>query len=285
MNYYKGGIMQKRLIVGLSILVFAVLVVGCVEKNEVKIVKFEDLGLERVKIASGDPGHVPAGKYAAEILYNLEQTDPDLAEKIRDNIVTRDIHVRAVLDKVVLKEVDAGFVYRTDAYTEKEKVRIIEIPEEINVVPEHPVAVLKGSDDREAAAEFIRFVLSREGQNILVKHGFAGAVTNTEPFTPKEIKDTIAVYAAASLTSVFEAITAEFEKMTGGEIKLLFASSGSLRQRIQGGAIGGEAGADVFASASLKHMKILTEEGMVTDYSVFARNEMVVVVPRLAVER
>jgi molybdate transport system substrate-binding protein len=274
----RGTKMKKVFIVGLAVLVFAVLTVGCVDKNEVKIAKFEDLGLEGVKIASGDPGHVPAGKYAVDILCNLEQTDPDLAGKITNNIVTREAHVRAVLDKVVLKEVDAGFVYRTDAYTEREKVEIIEIPEEINVVPEYPVAVLKGSDNREAAAEFAGFVLSREGQEILVDYGFTGVVSDPEPYTPKEIKDTIVVYAAGSLTDVFEEMATEFEKMTGGEVKLLFASSGALRQKIQAGAVGGEAGADVFASASMKQMRILEKEGFVADYGVFAKNEMVVVV-------
>ncbi|MBW2662434.1 MAG: molybdate ABC transporter substrate-binding protein [Deltaproteobacteria bacterium] len=272
--------MRKVFIVGLFVIVFAVLTVGCVEKNEVKIDKFEDLGLEGVKISIGNPGHVPAGRYAVDVLSNLEKTNPDLAGKITNNIVSKDIHVRAVLDKVVLREVDAGFVYRTDAYTERERVRIIAIPEGINVVPEYPITVLKDSDDKEAASEFIKFVLFKEGQDILADYGFIGGVSNPEPFTPKEIKDTIVVYAAASLTGVFEAIAAEFEKMTGGEIKLLFASSGSLRQRIQGGAVSGEAGADVFASASPKHMKILTEKGFVIDYSVFASNEMVVVVPK-----
>jgi molybdate transport system substrate-binding protein len=272
-----GGMAQK-LTIGLLILV--VLMVGCAEKNEVEIDQLEDLGQDGIRVAIGDPGHVPAGRYAVDVLANLKTTNPDLASKITANIVSKDIHVRAVLDKVVLKEVDAGFVYRTDAYAEKEKVSIIAIPGEINVVPEYPLAVLKDSDDQETASEFMEFVLSQEGQDIFANYGFAGAVSHPESYTPKNINATLVVYAAGSLTNVFAKIAAEFEQITGCEVKLLFASSGSLRQKIQGGAVGGSAGADIFASASMRHMGILKEENFVIDYGVFAKNEMVVVIPK-----
>gem|GEM_PF-1321196 len=271
---------RKALIVGVLLALFSTLIAGCAERNTVKIDEFEDLGMDGVKISIGNPEHVPAGRYAVEILSNLNKINPELANKVKENIVSKDINVRAVLDKVVSKEVDAGFVYRTDAYTEKDKVRIIEIPEEINVIPEYPIAVLKNSDDSDAASEFVKFVLSREGQEILASYGFVSPIENPEPYTPNEIDDTIVVYAAASLTDAFEEIANEFESITGCKVKTLFASSGSLRQKIEGGAVGGESGADVYASASLKHMKILKKEGFVTDYSIFAKNKMVVITPK-----
>jgi len=86
------------------------------------------------------------------------------------------------------------------------------------------------------------------------------------------------IYAAGSLTDAFNEIILEFKKATGCDVRVLFASSGSLRQKIQAGAVGGEAGADVFASASLKHMQILQEEQFVQGYEVFCKNEIVVVV-------
>jgi len=272
--------MRKMFTVGMLLVLFSTLITGCAERNTVKINEFEDLGEEGVKISIGNPEHVPAGKYAMKVLSNLNITNPELASKIVKNIVSKDVNVRAVLDKVVSKEVDAGFVYRTDAYTEIDKVRIIEIPEEINVVPEYPIAVLKDSDGREAASEFVRFVLSREGQEILTSYGFVSPIENPEPYTPKRIDGVVVVYAAASLTDAFEEMAREFENVTGCKVKTLFASSGSLRQKIEGGAVGGESGADVFASASLKHMEILEREGFVTDYSIFAKNKLVVVTPK-----
>ena len=263
-----------------GLLILVVLMAGCTGGNEIKINQLEDVGQDGVRVAIGDPGHVPAGRYAVDVLANLEKTNPDLASKITANIVSKDVHVRAVLDKVVLKEVDAGFVYRTDAYAEKEKVSIIDIPAEINVVPEYPVAVLKDSDDQEMASEFVEFVLSQEGQAILNNYEFTGAVSHLKPYTPQNVDSMLVVYAAGSLKDVFAKVATEFEQITGCEVKLHFASSGSLRQKIQGGAVGGPAGADIFASASMKHMKILKEEAFVTDYHVFAKNEMVVVIPK-----
>jgi len=260
----------------LAIVVFS----GCTINQPTTIEKFEDLGNDGVTISIGNPEHVPAGKYAMEVLDNLKKSNPELADKIIKNIVSKEANVRAVLDKVVSKEVDAGFVYRTDAYMEKDKVKIIKIPEEINVVPEYPIGILKDSDDKEAGEEFVKFVLSKEGQGILAKYGFISPIENPQPYEPKKIDGEIVVYAAASLTDAFKEIAEEFEKKTGCKVKLLFASSGSLRQRIEGGAIGGESGADVFASASLKHMDILKKEGFVENYSIFAKNELVVITPK-----
>ncbi|AEF95881.1 molybdate ABC transporter substrate-binding protein [Methanotorris igneus] len=262
-------------------LIFAIVVLsGCTSNQPTtKIEKFEDLGNDGVTISIGNPEHVPAGRYAMEVLDNLRKSNPKLTDKIIKNIVSKESNVRAVLDKVVSKEVDAGFVYRTDAYMEKDKVKIIKIPKEINVVPEYPIAVLKDSDDKERAEEFVKFVLSKEGQEILEKYGFI-PIKNPQSYEPKKIGGEIIVYAAASLTDAFKEISNEFEKKTGCKVKLLFASSGSLRQRIEGGAVGGESGADVFASASLKHMNILKKEGFVDNYSIFAKNELVVITPK-----
>jgi len=254
---------------------------GCVDNQpDVKITNFEDLGNDGVTISIGNPDHVPAGKYVVKVIDNLKRSNPELADKILKNVVSKDANVRAVLDKVVSKEVDAGFVYRTDAFMEKDKVEIITIPKEINVVPEYPIAVLKDSDNKKESNEFVKFVLSKEGQEILTKYGFVSPIDNPKPYSPEKIEGTIVVYAAASLTDAFKDIGNEFEKETGCKVKLLFASSGSLRQKIEGGAVGGESGADVFASASLKHMNLLENEGSVEDHTIFAKNELVVITPK-----
>jgi len=156
-----GDIVKKALLLILGVIVaFS----GCVDNQpDVKITNFEDLGNDGVTISIGNPDHVPAGKYAVKVIDNLKRSNPELADKILKNVVSKDANVRAVLDKVVSKEVDAGFVYRTDAFMEKDKVEIITIPKEINVVPEYPIAVLKDSDNKKESNEFVKFVLSKEG--------------------------------------------------------------------------------------------------------------------------
>jgi molybdate transport system substrate-binding protein len=49
----------------------------------------------------------------------------------------------------------------------------VDIPEESNVVAEYPIAVLAGAPKPDAAAAFVEFVLSEEGQAILTAYGFA----------------------------------------------------------------------------------------------------------------
>ena len=271
----------------LSIVLSTIIISGCIlfsgcmdNQHTVKIDKFKDLGNEGIIISIGNPEHVPAGKYAVGILNNLRKSNPELADNMTKNIVSKEANVRAVLDKVVSKEVDAGFVYRTDAFMEKDKLNIIKIPEEISITPEYPLAVLKDSDNQKSSEEFVKFILSKDGQEILLKYGFIGPVENPKPYEASKLNDEIVVYAAASLTDVFNEIADEFEKKTGCNIKLSFASSGSLRQKIEGGAVGGTNGADVFASASLKHMNILKNKGFVGNYSIFAKNEMVVITPK-----
>lgn len=69
---------------------------------------------------------------------------------------------------------------------------------------------------------------------------------------------TLTVYAAASLTTTFEQIGAEFEaEHDGVEVEFSFGGSSDLVAQIQEGAP-----ADVFASADLANMDKLTEAGL-----------------------
>jgi molybdate transport system substrate-binding protein len=118
--------------------------------------------------------NVPIGRYAREILVNLEQ-DPDYgadySEDVLANVVSNETDVRAVLVKVELGEADAGVVYTTDALIAGDAVLTIELPEDANVLAEYFIApVADGSV--ESALAFIAFVLSEEGQAVLREFGF-----------------------------------------------------------------------------------------------------------------
>lgn len=78
--------------------------------------------------------------------------------------------VRALLTKIELGELDAGIVYVTDVASAD--VEGIEIPASDNVVATYPIATLSSASDDEAANSFVEFVLSVEGQEILIDHGF-----------------------------------------------------------------------------------------------------------------
>jgi molybdate transport system substrate-binding protein len=89
------------------------------------------------------------------------------------SIDTNELDVRSLLTKIEVGELDAGITYVTDVASTDGAVEGIDIPEEVNVVAEYPIAILEHAADREAAHAFIGFVLSDEGQSLLAGFGFS----------------------------------------------------------------------------------------------------------------
>ncbi|HET7502651.1 MAG TPA: molybdate ABC transporter substrate-binding protein [Kofleriaceae bacterium] len=136
--------------------------------NPAKVGSFADLPRAK-KLVIGVP-EVPIGSYTLEI---LDKAGAELKHKVLANVVSRELNVRQVLAKVNLGEADAGIVYRSDAMASKDKVAIIEIPANVNVVAEYPVAVLAKAPQAAAARAFVDLLLSSDGQKRLVAAGFA----------------------------------------------------------------------------------------------------------------
>lgn len=80
--------------------------------------------------------------------------------------------VKATLTAVVLGEVDAALVYRTDVTAAGDTVQGIEFPESSAAVNDYPIAVLADTKNRAAAQAFVDLVLSPEGQKVLTDAGF-----------------------------------------------------------------------------------------------------------------
>lgn len=141
-----------------------VMIVPAASKLAIK--SLNDVSRKEVeKISVGNPDIVPAGRYAKEAL---------IGEGLWDVLTPRFIFgdsVRQVLDYVSRGEVDAGFVYATDAAIAKEKVKLIAEASKHQPI-RYPIAIISSTKNREAAARFIGFVLSDEGQDILSRYGF-----------------------------------------------------------------------------------------------------------------
>ena len=119
--------------------------------------------LDITRVAIGNPASVPAGRYAG---LALQAAKLDLQAK---TIQTQ--NVRQALDYVARGEVDAGFVYRTDAALMPGKVKVaFEVPQEEAI--RYPIAASKRSANAAEAGRFIGFILSDAGQAILARHGF-----------------------------------------------------------------------------------------------------------------
>ena len=139
--------------------------------NPAKVTSFADLA--KVKhLVVGAP-EVPIGAYTESIFAAAERLHGKaFAEKVRANVRSHELNVRQVLTKVAMGEADAGIVYKTDALTVPDKVQIVEIPLAINVVADYPMAVLKAAPHADLARNFVRLVLSKEGERMLTSVGF-----------------------------------------------------------------------------------------------------------------
>ena len=118
------------------------------------------------KISIGNPDTAPAGKYS-----RLALTETDLWNRLEKKMVLAE-DVKQVLVYVERGEVDAGFVYMTDAKTAQPGTIKIVASVPVSTPVNYPIAVVSSSEHKEEAQEFLDFVTGEEGQKILKEHGF-----------------------------------------------------------------------------------------------------------------
>ena len=106
---------------------------------------------------------VPCGAAAAAVFAAIGiEPAPDTLEQ----------DVKAALSKVLLGEVDAALVYRTDVLAAGTDVRGLSFPEADRAVNDYPLVALSGAPNPVAADAFVAHVLSDEGQQVLADAGF-----------------------------------------------------------------------------------------------------------------
>ncbi|GCE10504.1 molybdate ABC transporter substrate-binding protein [Tengunoibacter tsumagoiensis] len=151
------------------------LVVIVPASNPAHIQKLKDLARPGLKIVVAAPS-VPVGKYGLQVLDNLGKA-PDYGSAyesaVKANFVSQEDNVKSVVNKVQLNEADAGFVYLTDVTPDlTSKVKLIDLPDQLNVIAEYPIAVLKSATSTSQARNFVDYLLSTQGQAILKKYHF-----------------------------------------------------------------------------------------------------------------
>jgi molybdate transport system substrate-binding protein len=136
--------------------------------SKIDIAKPSDLLDPKVgKIVIGNPKTVPAGQYSEESLRAL-----GLWDRVQPRLVFSE-NVRQALDYVARGEVDAGFVYTTDAATRGQQVKEAFRPPEDTYSPVvYPVAVTRDSKQPALARAFLDGLVGREGQATLARFGF-----------------------------------------------------------------------------------------------------------------
>lgn len=139
------------------------------------ITNFADLSKDGIKLVLAAED-VPVGQYGRQAVCNAGADTATYGEGFVDNVagnvVSNETNVKNVLAKVQLGEADAGIVYVTDVIGDvANDVTVIEIPNEVNVIAEYPVAAVEDGDSDSADA-FISYLLSADGQATLASFGF-----------------------------------------------------------------------------------------------------------------
>lgn len=101
---------------------------------------------------------------ATQRLFELNQLSPKPA--------TEEENVRGVLTKVLAGEVDAGLVYASDAQVAEDQVDVVKAENASEIVNVNPIAAVKGSENAEAARDWIDLVTGEQGQEVLASYGF-----------------------------------------------------------------------------------------------------------------
>ena len=135
-------------------------------------------GLARVVIGAAE---VPIGEYTLKILERASlQLGADFSKKFQEKVVSRELNTRQVLTKVSLGEADAAIVYRTDAMSAGDRVRVVSIAPELNVTADYPMAILKHAPHPQLARAWVELIRSERGASILQRFGFTTPVRSGE---------------------------------------------------------------------------------------------------------
>ena len=117
------------------------------------------------RITLGNPASVPVGRYTEAALKEAGMWEP-----LQDRMILAQ-NVRQALDYVARGEVDAGFVFATDAAIMPDKVRVV--AQLVSPTPvRYPIALIRRKNRSPQAQAFVDYVLSEPGQAILAGYGF-----------------------------------------------------------------------------------------------------------------
>jgi molybdate transport system substrate-binding protein len=172
-NFAASGVLQQQIAQGAPVDVFASADQDTMNRaGEQRLIAtptrrdFAANSLVLITPAQGAPAvATPVGRYTQQALEATQQW-----ARLQPKLVFAD-NVRQVLDYVSRGEVEAGFVYRTDAQLLKDKVRIaMTVGGHAPVT--YPAAVVADSRQAALARDFLAFLGAAEAQAILAKYGF-----------------------------------------------------------------------------------------------------------------
>ncbi|WP_229671917.1 molybdate ABC transporter substrate-binding protein [Lentibacillus kapialis] len=137
------------------------------KSSDLNYQSIRDMAAEDLDVVTiGDPESVPAGKYAKQTLKTLNMWD-----NLKHQLVLAK-NVRQVLTYVETGNADIGFVYQSDAMI-SDKIQVLaKAGKDMHDPITYPAAVVKDTEQKMTAKEFINYIESDQAQTILKKYGF-----------------------------------------------------------------------------------------------------------------
>jgi len=141
-------------------------VIAVPEGNPAGITSLDDLAEPGVTVILGDPKAAAIGKLGNKI---LEKNG--IYEAVENNTIARGATVNELVVYTSMKQADASIIWE-DLVVNSEKMEMVEIPREQNIIKIIPIGTLTFSEQKNTARKFVDFVASPEGKAIFEKHGF-----------------------------------------------------------------------------------------------------------------
>ena len=166
---------------------------------------------------------VPVGSYTVQVLNQM-----GLNAAVQANVVSQETSDANVVSKVVLGQVDAGFVYLSDYVIDPNDLGLVKVPAWAQPKIQYAMCVVTASPNQAAAQAWVNTVLSAKSQATFVKDGFL-AITAPVPAISALSKAKGKVGATITLTGTnftgttsvtIKGVPAKFKVVSGTKITL-----------------------------------------------------------------
>ncbi|MDK2947693.1 MAG: molybdate transport system substrate-binding protein [Methanolobus sp.] len=165
-TYYFEVASKKGFVDNFSKVAYHVPVIITPLDNPANIDSLDDLANDDVSVVLGDPQAAAIGVLCDKML-----TKKGIYDQVEANVVAKGATVNELVTYISLGQADVSIVWE-DLVRNNDKVNVIEIAEDDNIIKIVPIATLTTSEKPEIASEFVDFVVSDEGRSVFEEYGF-----------------------------------------------------------------------------------------------------------------
>lgn len=165
-SWYVNQLFEQNILTKRNIIAKHTPVVIVPKEKTNNINKFSDILLPNKKIIVADKS-AAIGKVTQEIFEKNK-----MSEDIQKNIISIAETVNKVKMYILLKQADAGIVWKANYFENKEDLKMIKISEEKNIIKDISIGKLKFSKNPEETEKFLEYITSQKGKEIFQEYGY-----------------------------------------------------------------------------------------------------------------